>query len=218
MTDRAYTLLRGGIIDLGFLPGSKLRIEHLSDVFDVSPTPVREALNRLSAEGLVTQEPYRGFRVSDLLNHSELRQLLLAREVIEVAAVQRIIVSENSFELAELRSLTELMGVLASESELDIKAFNAADAKFHRLTVAAAGNRFLVLALDALHAHAQIARHYQGKSAEEARVSNDEHRQMLSSIERGDSAAACTQVSAHIGRVISGLTQEVAVTEHERVK
>lgn len=215
MADRAYKLLRARIIDLELLPGARLRTERLSEDFDVSPTPVREALNRLAAEGLVLQEPYRGFRVSDLIDADELVHLLRAREVIEAAAVEQTAISKDSAVLAELRGLTDRMEELASMTELDIKAYNAADAEFHRLTVSASGNRFLLEALDALHAHVQIARHYQGKSVEEAKLSNKDHRQLLESIERGDSVGACDCVRAHINRVTARLTLPVFSTEKE---
>lgn len=217
MADRAYNLLRARIIDLELLPGARLRTERLSADFDVSPTPVREALNRLAAEGMVIQEPYRGFRVSDLIDADELVQLLRAREVIEAAAVEQTAISKDSAVLPELRGLTDRMEELASASELDIKAYNAADAEFHRLTVSASGNRFLLDALDALHVHVQIARHYQGKSVEEARLSNEDHRQLLASIERGDSAGACACVRAHISRVTARLTLRVSDTENQAI-
>lgn len=213
MTDRVYNLLRGQIIDLDLEPGTRLQIEGLSAGFDVSPTPVREALNRLTAEGLVTQEPYRGFRVSDLLDPVELAQLLHARELIESAAVVLTARTRDDVVLRELERLVRHMDELASADSLDLKEFNAADAEFHKLTVSASGNRFLLEALEALHVHVQIARHYHGRSPAEARRSNEDHRRLLAAIEGGDSAEAVSQVSIHIFRVLDRLEPNVSDKE-----
>lgn len=212
ITDRTYDLLRALILDSELSPGERLRIEHLSQRFNVSQTPVREALNRLAAEGLVVQEAYRGFRVSQLLDHVELVQLQAAREAIEVAAVEQISMPRVVEALPKLNALVEEMGNLSAESKLNIKAFNAADAEFHRLTVAAASNRFLLEAFDALHVHVQIARHYQGKSVEEAILSNDEHRQITNLLEDGDSSRASRVVRQHI----RGVADRLAFGAEER--
>ena len=63
-------------------PGSVLRQEHLSEQFAVSRTPVREALRRLAALGLVTFEPNRGVRVR-MLAREELREAFLVRAELE---------------------------------------------------------------------------------------------------------------------------------------
>jgi DNA-binding GntR family transcriptional regulator len=212
ITDRTYDLLRAMIVDSELSPGDRLKIEHLSKHFNVSQTPVREALNRLAAEGLVTQEAYRGFRVSQLLDHVELVQLQSAREVIEVAAVDAISMPRVLAALPKLKALVDEMGSLASEPTLNIRAFNAADAEFHRLTVAAANNRFLLEAFDALHVHVQIARHYQGKSVDEAITSNEEHRKIVSLLEAGDGSVASGVVRQHI----RGVADRLAFGAEER--
>jgi DNA-binding GntR family transcriptional regulator len=205
-------LLRALVLDSELSPGERLRIEHLSRRFKVSQTPVREALNRLAAEGLVVQEAYRGFRVSQLLDPVELVQLQAAREAIEVAAVEKISMPRVVEALPKLNALVEEMGNLGAESKLNIKAFNAADAEFHRLTVAAANNRFLLEAFDALHVHVQIARHYQGKSVEEAILSNDEHRQIANLLGEGERLRASRVVRQHI----RGVADRLAFGAEER--
>ena len=68
-------------------PGSVLRQEHLSEQFQVSRTPVREALRRLAALGLVTFEPNRGVRVR-MLARDELREAFLVRAELESLATE----------------------------------------------------------------------------------------------------------------------------------
>ena len=66
-------------------PGTVLRQETLSERFDVSRTPVREALRRLAALGLVSFEPNRGVRVRSISAH-ELREAFLVRAELEALA------------------------------------------------------------------------------------------------------------------------------------
>lgn len=208
MTDRVYAVLRGRIIDLDLAPGDRLQIERLSRDLDVSPTPVREALNRLTAEGIVVQEAYRGFRVSALLNSDELAELLTARMVIESAAAHAAADNRSAEALARLRALVDEMAALAAEPTLDVKRFNAADASFHRAVISSAGNRFLLTAFESLHAHVQISRQYKGRSVAEARRSNDEHRQLLDALDERDQSRAEQIARIHIEAVRRGLQNE----------
>jgi len=82
-------------------PGSVLRQEHLSEQFNVSRTPVREALRRLAALGLVTFEPNRGVRVR-MLARDELREAFLARAELESLATEIATPKMTSSDLAAL--------------------------------------------------------------------------------------------------------------------
>jgi DNA-binding GntR family transcriptional regulator len=213
LTDRVYELLRTRIIDLVLEPGARLNADRLGADMDVSPTPVREALNRLAAEGLVTVAPYRGFRVSPLLSRSDLAQLLRARQVIECAAVELAATHRDKLVLQELAALVTRMDELTRATPLDVKAFNSADAAFHRLAVAASGNRFLLQALHSLHVHVQLARHYQGRSVDEAERANDEHRDLVAAIAAGDDERACQAAREHIDGVLTRLQTRLDLHE-----
>ena len=84
-------------------PGSVLRQEHLSDQFQVSRTPVREALRRLAALGLVTFEPNRGVRVR-MLARDELREAFLVRAELESLATEIATPKMSTDDLAELEA------------------------------------------------------------------------------------------------------------------
>ena len=84
-------------------PGSVLRQEHLSEQFQVSRTPVREALRRLAALGLVTFEPNRGVRVR-MLSRDELREAFLVRAELESLATEIATPKMSDADLAELEA------------------------------------------------------------------------------------------------------------------
>jgi DNA-binding GntR family transcriptional regulator len=117
-------------------PGSVLRQEHLSEQFEVSRTPVREALRRLAALGLVTFEPNRGVRVRTLAR-DELREAFLVR--------------------AELESLATAIAT-PKMTEADLAALVEAERRFHVATDALvemshAGRQDISLARDWLFAN-----------------------------------------------------------------
>jgi DNA-binding GntR family transcriptional regulator len=82
-------------------PGSTLRQEHLSEQFEVSRTPVREALRRLAALGLVTFEPNRGVRVR-MLSRDEIREAFMVRAELEGLATEIATPKMTEEDLADL--------------------------------------------------------------------------------------------------------------------
>ena len=88
LAERAYAAIYGAIMDGTFAPGERLRIEELSSSLHISPTPIREALNRLEAAGLAEHEPHRGSRVS-MVSTDEFRELYELRFILEPLAAAK---------------------------------------------------------------------------------------------------------------------------------
>ena len=82
--------IRQDILSCGLPPGAELREAELAEQYDVSKSPVRDALQRLQFEGLVETEPRRGHRVTPI-SVSDARDILEMRETLEVAAAKRMI-------------------------------------------------------------------------------------------------------------------------------
>ena len=93
--------LEDEIVSGAIEPGTVLRQETLSERFDVSRTPVREALRRLAALGLVSFEPNRGVRVRSISAH-ELREAFLVRAELEALATEVATPKMTPDDLAEL--------------------------------------------------------------------------------------------------------------------
>jgi DNA-binding GntR family transcriptional regulator len=90
LTQRAYDLLREALLDCAFEPGDPLRIGELCKQFGASQGAVREALSRLTSEGLVEARPQRGFRVMPI-SAADLRDLTTARIEIEEICLRHAI-------------------------------------------------------------------------------------------------------------------------------
>jgi DNA-binding GntR family transcriptional regulator len=82
-----YQQLREDILQGRLEPGSKLRLQYLSKHYQVGNSPLREALNRLSSNGLVTREENKGFRVSSA-SVAELEELIRTRCMLEETALR----------------------------------------------------------------------------------------------------------------------------------
>lgn len=94
LAEKAYVLLRTAIVRGEVLPGEKLKIDVLQREHAVSSSPLREALNRLAAEGLVTTEGNRGFRAAPI-SLDDLEDIVRLRVTLEREAVESSITEGN---------------------------------------------------------------------------------------------------------------------------
>lgn len=139
LTERAYSLLEEMIVTLQLAPGAVLSETALSQRLDIGRTPVREALQRLAREGLVTILPRRGILVSDFNVKSQLRMLEVRREIERLMA-------RLSAERANERE-RERLGEIAAEMRAAARAgddirFMRLDKEFNQLITSAARNEF----------------------------------------------------------------------------
>jgi DNA-binding GntR family transcriptional regulator len=106
--------LEQAIVSGDIAPGTVLRQEQLSERYAVSRTPVREALRRLAALGLVSFEPNRGVRVRSL-TRDELREAFLVRAELESLATEIAVPRFGPVELAELEAAEDRFARLTGE-------------------------------------------------------------------------------------------------------
>jgi len=139
LTERAYRLIEERIVTLRLRPGDVLSEQMLSATFDIGRTPVREALQRLAREGLVTILPRKGILVSDINPRSQLLVLEVRREIerlLSRAAAERATRKQRE----ELEEIAQGMDRAAKTND-DI-SFMRLDREFNRLLVEAAHNDY----------------------------------------------------------------------------
>ncbi len=90
LSDQAHDRIRRDILNGGLFPGEKLQIEAISDRYGIGIAPVREALNRLSSEGLVERKSQRGFFVAEI-SMTALEELVKTRIWLETLALRESI-------------------------------------------------------------------------------------------------------------------------------
>src|SRR5690606_18696518 len=125
--------------------GERINIEALARRLEVSPTPVREALARLEADGLVRKRPLAGYTATPLLTRAEFDELVEMRLILEPAAARRVAARDlPAADLARLRTEARLPDPVPGERGFAaIAAFTAQDARFHHLLAEWSGNRML---------------------------------------------------------------------------
>jgi DNA-binding GntR family transcriptional regulator len=137
---RVYDHLRNEILAGELEPGTELAEVALSEHLGVSRGPVREAISRLAAEGLVTVRPRRGAVVRSL-SKEEFLELYEVREALEMRAVLLAVPRLGPDGLAELSRLNDAME--SSAAGQDVEGFFEANAAFHRVLLEASGNSVL---------------------------------------------------------------------------
>ena len=145
--ERAYQSIRERLITLDLAPGSVVDVSRLIQECALGTTPVREALQRLANDELLTIHPRRGTVVSEP-TLSQARHILEVRDAFEGRAARLATQRATSADMEELRSLLELQ--LAERDEEDYAQFLKHDVQFHMRIARVSGNPMLVRALDHL--------------------------------------------------------------------
>jgi DNA-binding GntR family transcriptional regulator len=184
------------------LSGTKLAEDGLAKELGVSRTPVREALNRLTQDGLVTVSPGRGafvatFSVDDMV------QLLEIREALEGMAARLASGRMTKKTLTKLRELLEA-GMLERESSGDT-GYLTADREFHEAIALACGNRHLSRLMRSLRDRIQMLRYRSVTLPGRARKSFHEHLQIIDALSRRDPDLAEERIRTHIRNVQNDL-------------
>lgn len=140
-SQRAYTWLREKILRQEFTPGYRLVLATIGTELDMSVVPVREAVRRLEAEGLVEFERNVGARVA-MVDESAYEEAMDALAVLESAAIGR---AASHLSEADLRRARDLNAVMRdSLSRFDAHAFTALNHQFHAILYTACPNAHLV--------------------------------------------------------------------------
>ena len=204
---RVYAELRERILEGELAPGARLHQEGLSEELGVSRTPLREALGRLAADGLVDLLPNRGARVADVRPQD-----------MEVAYEARLVVEPAAAALAAQRATDGVdagMRAAIAEHRASIDSFAAAfDANraFHLALVRAAGNPYLDRFAETLWVVRIGMRVYQAQREppEFIRRDADEHEAIADAVAAGEVDRAHELTRHHISGAIGLLREQLA--------
>ena len=213
LADQVYKEILARLMDGKLESGDPLSIDGTARDLGVSPTPVREALARLEATGLVVRAALRGYRVAPMLSQAELMDLMEARLLIEPhnAEVACVRADEAFLERLE-RSIDDLRRAPNGPQFSDYSSYWEADERFHRLIVEQTRNRFLLGAYNSLGGHVHRFRLFGGTGVRDARIAIEEHTTILAAMRAGDATAARRAMTRHICGVRERAARE---REHE---
>ena len=203
-TQRIVDAITTAIVERRLMPGTKLAEQQIADIFKVSRTLVRQALNQLSRDHLVTLEPARGAFVATP-SVDEARQVFQARQMIESALVKQLCAVVTDRQVAELRAHLKHEGEAVARTDVTGRTRLLAD--FHVVLAQMLGNQVLAdLLTDLLSRCSLIALMYQ--SSHSAEHSADEHVAIVDALARRDTRAAVRLMESHLGNVERNLQRQ----------
>lgn len=193
---RAYDTIRSGITSGSYPSGLHLRAADLADRIGISRTPVREALRRLHAEGLVEFVPNRGAFVSGL-SETDVAEVFDLRVVLEGHAAELAAKRLTRDQRAELGAATDEMERCVERGR-DLHGITHANDRFHSLIIAAAASRRLSATIASVVEMSLIARTFTIFTDAQLRRSVSHHRELITAFEARDGTWAAAIMSSHI--------------------
>ena len=193
--NRVYETVKDMSVGFEMRPGERINEVLLSEQLGASRTPLREALNRLVAENLLSFERGRGFFCRDL-NPQEILDLYELRRVIEEAAVRRIAETGPAERLAGLMQFLKETG--PDEGDRDVRELVRLDEHFHEALVDCAGNAEMTRTLRGLNERIRFVRWIDMENRR--RETQGEHLALLQALLDGNRDLALQRLGSHIGK------------------
>lgn len=198
LRERVVAEVRASIIAGHMAPGEVYSAPLIAALYEVSVTPVREALLDLVKEGLLTPVRNKGFRVVEP-SDKDLDEIAMVRDLLEPAAVAQVARSATSEQLVQLRALAAEIARYAKQGS--IEEYLQADRNFHLAVIGATGNSRLVEIIARLRGQARLFGLQKIAEAGQLEASSGDHDDLLAAIERRDPVRAEEIMRAHLGHV-----------------
>jgi DNA-binding GntR family transcriptional regulator len=204
MVETVYGEVHKAIVDRRLRPGTKLREVSLGELFGVSRTTVRAALQRLEADGLVTIEPNKGASVS-LPSANEIGELFSLRRIVETGIVAHLCQHRQATLINSLRKhiRNEQKALAAGDYRKAIALMGA----FHELLAEATGNKILTdFFKGTVQRTSLVVTTFDDTSHGGCR--SDEHTILLDRIEAGDITGAIACMDEHLREIEDAITSQ----------
>lgn len=212
LVTQVYDELRRRIVEYELEANSPLVISRLASEFSISPTPVREALARLHAEGLATFSENIGYSVAPAPSYDDYQVWMKARQVLEAGALKiasREVPKEAVKRLSDInrRILSARFGV----GEHAARRFSELNAEFHSELIQLCNNQYLIRAYNDLWRTARFSRLYANRGVVHQKRIVDEHDRIIRALKNQDFELASKALSDHIGDSITRDEQDLSI-------
>jgi len=212
LAEQVYLALRADLLRGRLAPGSKLKLGDFSARFSVSLSVVREAMARLTEQGLVQASPQRGFWVTPL-SVDDLRDLTRARVLIETLALRESVVGGAlAWESTVLASHHTLEKTPMIEADGSVNpSWESAHRDFHHALLSGCGSARLASIATELRDCAELYRFWSRELAHDTdRDVASEHRRIAELTLSRDAGGAARALADHIERTTAALVEYVA--------
>lgn len=196
--DRMYAVLKAEIISSGLVPGTFLNEKDLGERYEISRTPIREALLRLQDEGYIERVGRR--LVVKLFGLKEVQEIYTYREALEVMAVRLCIENAENNDLNVL-SENQKEFDLACYSNAQPEILQSVSNRFHREIARLSGNRWVIKNLDSIYDTIALINKRWWKTKSNYEQSRADHEMILSAILVKDIQLAEALMRHHLRRI-----------------
>src|SRR5690606_25367466 len=197
LADEVYDTLLRQLMSSHIVPDSRVTIDALARELGVSQTPIRDALNRMEADGLVVRVPHAGYRIPPQITRDRFEDMVEVRLLLEPAAARKAAENASHEQVEGLRRMLEEMAELVEgDGQVAYGDFGLRDAAFHDLVAESAGNELVREALARLHTHVHLFRLVYDTQV--TFLAMTEHDEVLGAIAARDPDAAAYAMRQHI--------------------
>jgi DNA-binding GntR family transcriptional regulator len=194
LSEKAYHLIKEKIITLELRPSSVIDEQSLMEELDLGRTPIREALLRLAAEGLVDIIPRRGMFVANV-SITDLQKIFEVRITLEGLCARLAAQRIAEEQIAQMETILQ---DLEQVQNGDGEALMVIDERFHALLYQAADNEFLAELLERLYAPSLRLWHLVLDRLSDVRGAIEQHRGVAEALKAGDGAQAEALIQQHV--------------------
>lgn len=200
LRERIRETLAAAIVSGELSPGTMVTVPVLAADFEVSATPVREAMLDLEQRGFVQSVANKGFRVTEV-SQQDLKEIIEIRTLLEAPIMAALAKTMSAEEIAKWRDLADLISEHADAGNLT--EFLEADRKFHLGLIALHGNQRLVATVTELRSQTRMVGLAKMTNTPELSKSGREHHEMLDLMESGDGDALESLMATHFAHVFA---------------
>lgn len=212
LASSVYDLMRQDILSGELPPGEKLRVEYLRDRYGVGASPIREALNRLSVDGVVMRVDQKGFRVAEV-SVAELDELIKTRCWLEEMAIRESInAGDDAWEEQLVLAFHRLSKTPRSADQVTYAInpdWEVLHRAFHLSLIGACGSRWLVSYCEQLNDLADRYRQLAVRVAYPRRNELDEHKAIMDAAVNRDADSAVEVLMDHYRRTADIIRESV---------
>jgi DNA-binding GntR family transcriptional regulator len=196
--ERAYNTLRAGIIEGVHPPGARVTEQEVAASAGVSRTPVREALRRLEAEGLLRFVPHQGVYVTRW-SHQDVEDIFELRAILEGYGARLAAAKATTDDTTELRVLAETQSKEAADrSPGCLERIAELNSQFHRRLLQVAGSTRLQATLATISSAPLVLQTFRDYDGDDLNRSAHHHMEIVDAIEAGDGNWAESVMRSHV--------------------
>jgi DNA-binding GntR family transcriptional regulator len=208
-SDSVFEVLRDSILTRVFRPGARLDVKAVANQLGVSPTPVKDAITRLAAEGLIDVRPRSGTFVAEI-SPQAVAETFEIRRALECLAAETLVPRITPELIARFEKLIDALELPVDDDD-SRRLHDENNVEFHLLLVEASGNQRLLELYHSLNAHLTIARIHLRRRPDAGRLDQErrEHRAIVDALAARNAKRLVEALGQHIKRAGVALVEDV---------